>query len=252
MIDCLNLVGAQPESSERIYSQSRIIQKQRLDVEESVISTDYDLYLESEEEDQEDDYRSTFSTFSALLIRRLRALEHQQAHEQDPQAEAINVRPPLLAIADDSYSAKMERVFRWTRAVSAAPSEEVSSDSDYSPPPMTRKRRLSDSSSPDDTSSKRVRTSDGLSPAAPGSPLLPPKSRLFHLRPEYTLHTIDIPSKAYLPRNNSLRHCIIYPARPTMSVHVCTACDTIFPSPQRLRHHGRSDACRAAVTYGLE
>lgn len=40
------------------------------------------------------------------------------------------------------------------------------------------------------------------------------------------------------------------------ALHVCSACDTSFASRQRLRRHGHGastpDACRAAVTYGLE
>jgi len=129
MIDCQNLVALQqPVSANNVFS---CYPTKRVSDEESRVSTDSDPYLDSEEEEMEadvEDYRSTYSTFSAILIRRLQAFKEEQARKEDAMAcEGVNVRPPLLTTADDSYTAKMERVFRWTRSVSA-PASEASSD----------------------------------------------------------------------------------------------------------------------------
>ncbi|KAF8517886.1 hypothetical protein BU17DRAFT_91314 [Hysterangium stoloniferum] len=226
--------------------QTRVQGKQLLDDTDSRVSTDSDLDLETELGDDEDEYKSTFS---ALLTRRLRLLEKEQALQEEELA-AANVRPPLLTAADDSFSAKMFRVFKWTRTVSAEPSEcpsETSSESNSPPPNNFRKRRLSDASFHGDSKRPRIAT---VYSAAPGSPFFPTTARMY--QPE-----IKIP-----PFGACRDPCILHArmalrAYPSFhELHVCTACDTSFASPQRLHRHGHGaltpDACKAAVTYRLE
>ena len=110
MLDRTNVVNDDSQFASRSGLQQQIrAERQRLDEgEDSRVSTDSDLDLESEEED---DYRSTFSN---LLMRKLVAIElvqQQQALRVDKLAGVSSLQ--LLAAAEDSYCAKMRRVSQW-------------------------------------------------------------------------------------------------------------------------------------------
>lgn len=90
-----------------VFQQQIRVERQHLDEgEDSRVSTDSDLDLESEDED---DYRSTFSN---LLMRKLVAVEliQQQVLREDRLGGVI---PMQLLAAEDSYCAKMRRVSQW-------------------------------------------------------------------------------------------------------------------------------------------
>lgn len=125
---------ALPELQRRPYDQ------------ESRVSTDSDLDLtdfddedgirddvyDDDAEMREDQNRSTFS---GVLMRRLRMLEQQQQRpllttDNDVDRPGELIRPPLLATADDSFSAKMRRVLKWTHSL--PPSDAVSESSESS------------------------------------------------------------------------------------------------------------------------
>ncbi|KAF8524213.1 hypothetical protein JB92DRAFT_3140592 [Gautieria morchelliformis] len=208
---------------------------------DSRVSTDSDLDLES---DNEDDYRSTFSN---LLMRKLVAIELAQQHAFRKEKPAARVTPPQPNFAaEDSYCAKMRRVSQWRESTlpSEASSEAQSgASSSYSPPAASRKRSLSNASLPTDSKRARVTT---LSPAPPGSPFFPPACA------SPADNTTDL--SAYTRFIRTQPSTQPYPSQGAL--HVCSACDTSFSSRQRLRRHGSGvwtpDACRAAVTYGLE
>lgn len=132
MIDCQNLTAPAHQHCHSAQSafldlfQTRIAEKRAYDDEESRVSTDSELYLDSEDEDLDvDDYRTTYSTFSAFY--HLQRLQEQQDNQEDENARADRpIRPPLLTTADDSFMAKMDRVKRWVCSVSMAPSEAAS------------------------------------------------------------------------------------------------------------------------------
>ncbi|KAF8587873.1 hypothetical protein K439DRAFT_1658851 [Ramaria rubella] len=246
MLDRPIPVNDESQTSLRVNLQQYCAEKQRLDEGESRVSTDSDLDLESEDED---DYRSTFSD---LLMRRLVAVELAQQQQVLREEKLMRTTPlQLFAAADDSYWAKMRRVHQWRESTiqSESPSETAS---DYSPPPTTsRKRRLSEASLPSDTKRPRL---TALSPAPPGSPFFP-NPRVFSLdKNEHKSEGLGAYAQSYYLRAE-LRDVHSYPGS-LKGIHVCTACDSSFISRQRLRRHGRGawtpDACRAAVTYGLE
>lgn len=131
--------------------------------EESRVSTDSDLDLTDFDEEEEDEFNDdeddemiddeeveeergggqgrgqrcgwerqheNRSTFSGVLMRKLRMLEQRQQHDdEDVNSPAEVNRPPLLAVADDSFSAKMRRVLKWTHSI---PSDTVSESSESS------------------------------------------------------------------------------------------------------------------------
>lgn len=200
MIDCQNIDTAPAhqhcDSAQSAFLdlfQTGVAQKRAYDDEESRVSTDSELYLDSEDEDLDvDDYRTTYSTFSAFY--HLQRLQEQQDNQEDENAQAgCPIRPPLLTTADDSFMAKMDRVKRWVCSVSMAPSKAAAAR-DYAPPSVvvTRKRRMSDVSSPEDTSVKRARTSDTPS-LVPDSPLL--SSNDLYSPSEYTSSSVGLVKK---------------------------------------------------------
>jgi len=209
----------------------------------SRVSTDSDLDLESEDED---DYRTTFSN---LLLRKLAAVEWAQQQHVLREEKVARSTPPqqLTGAADDSYWAKMRRVNQWRQST-----HQSETSSDYSPSASvsaSRKRRLSDASVP--TATKRARLT-ALSPAPPGSPFFP---RLQMCPLDSATDEMSDPGS--YPRSYGVHtESSIHQYSGMNTLHVCSACDAAFASRQRLRRHGRGawtpDACRVAVTYGLE
>lgn len=113
---------------------------------------------------------------------------------------------------------------------------------------MSRKRSLSDASLP--AALKRSRLTP-LSPASPASPLFP-RARPYHVDVRKSKSSADLGVYGKIVR----AQLTVQPCPSLGALHVCSACESSFASRQRLRRHGHGawtpDACRAAVTYGLE
>jgi hypothetical protein len=113
MIDRPNESQFTPHSG---LQQQTWMEREWLGEGDSRVSTDSDLDLES---DDEDDYRSTFSN---LLMRKLIAIELAQQHAFRKEKLARVTPPqPNFAAPEDSYCAKMRRVSQWRE--STLPSE---------------------------------------------------------------------------------------------------------------------------------
>ncbi|GJJ11501.1 hypothetical protein Clacol_005734 [Clathrus columnatus] len=269
--------AANAENERRIYDADA----------ESRVSTDSDLDLtdfdDDDDDDDEDDEEydadkeeqpvENRSTFSGVLMRKLRALEQEKEQHQHQHRIAVaqhnandaldepmeNIRPALLAVADDSFSAKMRRVLKWTHSLPSSDAVSESSDSDLCSPAMiptailplpisssteSRKRRLSDAIFLPDSNTianKRPRIATAFSPSAPGSPFFSSAPRLYP-------YPIPIPMiSASRPVNNTTTATVAAALHPIIPVQmVINSRSTVLPAVKKPCDYTTSASVAAA------